>query len=449
MNVANMEHVLTRCADALAGAEAAAADRQVASLLTALDYADATATPADTAHRILMLRAAATFTRLFRLSAVAAPGMTFFGAEVDPSGLPLEQIAGLPLMSASGAGLSVRAAFEGCVGEGVELLSQCALAADDLGTIVLPAQAAGTDPSVAGMAERLLHAAGMDPATPIDWITGCRLSDTAAVPLPADLCLRRGSAGRLPPGSPLSIGCAAGIFLSDAALHGLLELIERDAAALWWRGGARGRLIPLDSPATHRSLALLAAMRRGATGRRSWLLDITSDLRVPVIAAVSVDAAGTGFACGVAAHLTMGQAAEAAIRELSQMELAHEVVAAKRRESGDEALNNADRAHLRRARDLDAGTCVLLHPLPPGEPVPDIATADPADAVHVLTRRLRDQGIETFLLDLTRPSFGIPVVRVICPELEREPSSLVGARLRAAIAHTGGVTDYARDIPLM
>jgi ribosomal protein S12 methylthiotransferase accessory factor len=131
------------------------------------------------------------------------------------------------------------------------------------------------------------------------------------------------------------------------------------------------------------------------------------------------------------------------------MELAHEVVAAKRRESGDDALNNADRAHLRRGRDLDTGTCVLLHPLPPGEPVPDIATADPADAVHVLTRRLRDHGIETFLLDLTRPSFGIPVVRVICPELEREPSSLVGARLRAAIAHTGGVTDYARDIPLM
>ncbi|HXT81947.1 MAG TPA: YcaO-like family protein [Acetobacteraceae bacterium] len=448
MNVAGFQHLLMRCADTLDGRENLSADPQVRSLLTALDYANGTPAPGDIEHRVRMLRAAATFTRLFRLPAAAAPGMAFFGAEVDPSTLP-SAASDLRPMSASGAGLSFRAAFEACVGEGVELLSQCALIDDAFTSAILGAQAPSLDPAILQATQRLLGATGMDEATPIDWIGGTRARDGEPTLLPADLCLRRGSAARLPVDSPLSIGCAAAVSHSEAVLHGLLELIERDAAALWWRGGRRGRLVPADSPVAQPALSLLGAIRHGTAGRRTWLLDITTDLAVPVIAALSVDAAGAGFACGVAAHLTMAQAAEAAIRELSQMELAHEIVAAKRNEGGDAALNDADRAHLRRAHDLDVETCVLLHPLPPREPVPDIVAEDAAEGARKVTGRLLDHGIETFLLDLTRSRFGIPVVRVICPGLEKEPSRLIGSRLQSTIAHTGGVTDDGTHIPLM
>ena len=48
----------------------------------------------------------------------------------------------------------------------------------------------------------------------------------------------------------LGVGSVAVYSEADAAaLHGLLEVAERDAAALWWRGGARPRPLALEHPA--------------------------------------------------------------------------------------------------------------------------------------------------------------------------------------------------------
>ena len=55
-----------------------------------------------------------------------------------------------------------------------------------------------------------------------------------------------------------------------------------------------------------------------------------------------------------------------------------------------------------------------------------------------LATRLADAGIETFVLDLTRPRFAVPVVRVVAPGLQIEPSQLESPRLQRAIAATGG-----------
>ena len=118
-------------------------------------------------------------------------------------------------------------------------------------------------------------------------------------------------------------------------LHGLCELVERDAAGLWWRGGMRGRPLALDDPAVGEAAALLAGLRRGNGSRRTWLLDITTDLGIPAVAAVSCHADGKGFACGLGARPTLAGAARGAIMELCQCELAHAVVAAKRAEGGE------------------------------------------------------------------------------------------------------------------
>ncbi|MGL1409590.1 YcaO-like family protein, partial [Vibrio parahaemolyticus] len=81
-----------------------------------------------------------------------------------------------------------------------------------------------------------------------------------------------------PPPFPMSIGSAAGPSRDAAALHGLLELIERDAASLWWRGGQFGRSIPPRHEASVMAEDLLRRLRREASvRRRSWLLDITTD----------------------------------------------------------------------------------------------------------------------------------------------------------------------------
>jgi hypothetical protein len=194
----------------------------------------------------------------------------------------------------------------------------------------------------------------------------------------------------------LSIGCAAGPSTDAAALHGLLELVERDAAAVWWRGGRRPRPLALEHPALADAAALLARLRQGGRGRRSWLLDITTDLGVPAVAAVSVGLDGAGFCCGLAARPGLAAACRAALLELCQMELALAVVAAKREEGGEAALNPRDLSHQARFTGIHAARCALLHPL--GEPAAAEAAAPettPAEALAGLKPAFRADGTVT------------------------------------------------------
>jgi hypothetical protein len=56
-----------------------------------------------------------------------------------------------------------------------------------------------------------------------------------------------------------------------------------------------------------------------------------------------------------------------------------------------------------------------------------------ASVVH----RLAKLGFEPLVTELTRSTFNIPVMRVLCPGLEQEPSTLRGERISAAIEDTG------------
>ena len=58
--------------------------------------------------------------------------------------------------------------------------------------------------------------------------------------------------------------------------------------------------------------ALLPRLRQRATRRRNWLLDITTDIGVPCVAAVSCGANGFGFAFGLAARPTLKASARSA-----------------------------------------------------------------------------------------------------------------------------------------
>ena len=156
---------------------------------------------------------------------------------------------------------------------------------------------------VAALSERR-----MQPERALSWCRATRLTDGDEVWLPADICLRRPPAQRdFAPPFPLSIGSAAGPSWDAAALHGLLELIERDAASLWWRGGQLPRSIPPQHEAGIVAEDLLRQLRHGAAvQRRTWLLDITTDIGVPCVAAVSCRADGSGFAFGLAARPAAG-----------------------------------------------------------------------------------------------------------------------------------------------
>jgi ribosomal protein S12 methylthiotransferase accessory factor len=339
-------------------------------------------------------------------------------------------------------------AFQSCIGEGLEYASQLQTADDVLVRSTSAGPAAGLGPNANEFIAAFL-AYRLEPRGELSWCRARRLKDGGEVLLPADLCLRRPAGQQqVKPPFPLSTGSAAGTSWDAAALHGMLELIERDAASLWWRGGARGRSIPTAHEAQVAAQALLSQLRQNASARRSWLLDVTTDIGVPSVVALSCKADGFGVAFGLAARPTLAAAARSAIREMCQIELAYEVVEAKCRERGEAALNERDRVHRRRSTEINADQCLLLHPLP--EPARHIAiqSSAPEDVLRLIVERLEQFGIESFTLDLTRPQFAVPVARVITAGLQLEPSEIVTPRLADMIARTGGGATYTGGLAL-
>lgn len=443
-----MPNLFARAASMLLGGDGAGqGNRDARSLLEALGYAAAVESGSQARHRANLLMAASRFTRVFELAAPDAPGLVCFGAEFDPS-LADPIHAGHPLVGVSGVGLSLQDAFQGCIGEGIEYLSQLQTGDDALEFD--PGDPAG---KLGPQAREFLAAFSAHRLTPdakLSWHRVRRLADGCEVLLPADLCVRRPlHQQEVKPPFPLGTGSAAGLSWDAAALHGLLELIERDAASLWWWGGSRGRSIPPGDDAQIAAEAVLAQLRQGASARRSWLLDITTDIGVPCVAAVSCMADGFGFAFGLAARPTLAAAVRAAVLEMCQIELAQALVEAKCREGGEAALNARDRIHRRRATLLNANRCLLLQPEQGRARHLAIGTTDPGAVLRPIIDHLAQLGIEVFGLDLTRPRLAVPAARVIAPGLQPLPSEIVTPRLAEMVARTGGGAAYTGGVALI
>jgi ribosomal protein S12 methylthiotransferase accessory factor len=415
----------------------AAAEGPSFDLLTTLGYAEGPKSAAP--HRAALLRAAAGFQRIFSLRAEDAPGLVAMGAEVDAGCIGVHDA---PTGGVSGTGLSVRQAFESCVGEGVEYIAQFATPDDRLISLNADEALRGATPGLRALWERLVPYRRNPEAARTDWIRAANLADGSPALLPADLCFRRPADSRdIDPPWPLSTGCGAGAGSLDATLHGLLELIERDAVALWLRGGSRPRQIQPGPGA-----ALLGQLRGEATRRRTWLLDITSDIGVPVVVAAACDDDGLGLSRGFACRPTLAAAADAALMELAQMELAYRVSATKRAVRGQAALNDIDRQHIHRFTEINVPAVPALHPLaPPAPPCDVLPPAPPRDALSSdkiailaeVRKRLESVGLEVYAVDLTRQVLGIPVTRTFSPGLELGLTSPPGPRLCSAANQSG------------
>ena len=211
-------------------------------------------------HGPALLHALDRFARIFRLRSPDADNLVFVGAQaLLPDGAEWP----MPHASVGGTGRALEAAFASCIGEGVELLSQFESPGDITASASIAAQRTAIGEDFAHWIERHLprdSESGAAAATPdaIDWIQGTDLTTGQTMPLPADLCLRRpASRIRIAPRALLSIGCAAGRTPQDALLRGILELIERDAATLWWVGGRPPVGLAFDQPAAQRATGYL------------------------------------------------------------------------------------------------------------------------------------------------------------------------------------------------
>ena len=121
--------------------------------------------------------------------------------------------------------------------------------------------------------------APFDRSAEIEWSPVWSLRDERFKYLPTSLLyfFYRGRAGYRVHAD--SNGCAAGNTLEEAIVQGFLELVERDAYAIWWYNRLQRPEVDLgqfDDPYIRDLKTLLAE-----TGRRVWVLDVTSDLGIP------------------------------------------------------------------------------------------------------------------------------------------------------------------------
>ncbi|MBA5779113.1 YcaO-like family protein [Stappia sp. F7233] len=384
---------------------------------------------ADREDLARLLRFAAKLDHLFELRSPTAPGLCCFGAVASTSeyGAVVSATA-----SVSGVGQDRATAFRACVAEAAEFVCQFE-SGEETRASSPGIRREGPDGSWHAATEAyawngLTGGRELDAS---DWVWAERVTDGRWCRLPGILTFRRGR-GRDANGLSyaMGVGVAAGRNAQEAACHAILEWVERDAVALWWRGGRSPAAVPMEIFDGTGLAGRLGQYRDGLVERRTWFLDLTTDLDIPVAAALSVGRDGQGFAYGFAAATNLADACRNALDELLQIELADHLVAAKQRERGNEGLNETDRKHLERFSKIGSDW--------PGLQAAKMGTAecrrneDSRDAKEVLAylaQRLEAHGHPVHLVDLTREDIAVPVIRAIVDGLQPDPSELVLPRL--------------------
>jgi bacteriocin biosynthesis cyclodehydratase domain-containing protein len=209
-----------------------------------------------------------------------------------------------------------------------------------------------------------------------------------------------------------SNGCAAGNTLQQAIVQGFLELVERDAYAIWWynrvqRGGVD--LEQIEDPYV-RDLRI----QLGETGRSVWVLDVTSDLGVPTFVSIAhwTEDSQEFIDFGSGAHFDARIALLRALTELNQF-LSIGLMGGR-----DQSPAQADHDRPPRFRLQDhaylvpSGTRAMQ-----GDSGGKFARLDTRQQVSACVEVVKRAGLDFLVLDQTRPDIETPVVRVIVPGL--------------------------------
>jgi len=383
--------------------------------------------PEMEANRRALIALAGRCDDLFTLSMPHAPGATFFGAKFHPSAFGISGFGSAPA-SAGGRGVSLKEAFESCLGETAEYLSFIERENDPL----LAMSSSRPHSLPPGISENWLRG-GLDAGPEedlarLDFVDARSLHTGELISLPLELVLRRPEHRRNGKRAAQSNGVASGVTMLDAVNSGLLELIERDAMVLWWYGGQTPRTIT-NGAAWGETFLGFTASCRPASSRDCWFLELTTDLQIPVIAALSSRVDGTQVVAGFAADRDSRRAAERAFLEMCQMELAQQISAEKPSYLSDDRLSQQDRIWIERERQLSLDNYPRLKQAASVEAVSDVPPdREAASPVEAIARG----GLEAFWVDLTRPEIGIATARTLVPGLQATDPCWVSARLTEA-----------------
>jgi ribosomal protein S12 methylthiotransferase accessory factor len=207
-----------------------------------------------------------------------------------------------------------------------------------------------------------------------------------------------------------SNGCAAGNTLEEAIVQGFLELVERDAYAIWWYNRLQRPELDLgkfDDPFVRDLQNQLAQ-----NGRRLWVIDATSDLGIPTFVAIThwMQNGRENIEFGSGAHFDARIALLRALTELNQF------LSLGLMGGGTGEKSSLDGVSPLRLED---------HPYltPSGSPIvqPEFGSKfghlDTREQVAACVSLAERAGLDFLVLDQTRPDIETPVVRVIVPGL--------------------------------
>jgi ribosomal protein S12 methylthiotransferase accessory factor len=273
------------------------------------------------------------------------------------------------------------------------------------------------------------------------WIAGHDLLQDEPVWIPYEL-VHTNYTHPLPTGSGCftltSTGLASGNHILEAISHGICEVVERDATTLWRvmdKEAQQRTRIDLDTVDEGSCREILEKLERADVSAAVW--EITTDVGIPSFLCSIADrkedrlrllypSAGTG--CHPARHIALLRA----ITEAAQSRLT--LIAGSR----DDTI----RSQYERSRDPDAlqQYRAQLLTAPPMRSFQDVPTWNAETFDEDIAReldRLRSAGMrQVIVVDLTKPVFGLPVVRVVIPGLEGSdhvPGYALGTRARSLL----------------
>jgi oxazoline/thiazoline synthase len=249
-----------------------------------------------------------------------------------------------------------------------------------------------------------------DPSARMEWSPAWSLRDQCFRYLPTSLMYFFYGSDR--PGYQAdSNGCAAGNTREEAIVQGFLELVERDSYAIWWYNRVQREEVDLarfNDSYVHDLRSQLAD-----SGRRLWVLDITSDLGVPTYVAMThwMQNGHENIEFGSGAHFDSRIALLRALTELNQF------LSIGLMGGGSGEKPSLDGTTPLRLRDNP-----FLVPSGRGAAPPETGakfgplenTRHQAEACVEIARRA---GLDFLVLDQTRADVEVPVVRVIVPGL--------------------------------
>jgi ribosomal protein S12 methylthiotransferase accessory factor len=235
-----------------------------------------------------------------------------------------------------------------------------------------------------------------------------------------------------------SNGNAAGNTLEEAILQGFMELVERDGVALWWYNRLRRPAVDLSSFDEPYFMQLQQYYREN--DRELWVLDLTADLGIPAFVGVSNRTTGTSerLILGFGAHLDPTIAILRALTEVNQLGLELDKVP-------DENLKGEATDWLVTAKLADHPYLApdATQPLKTSSDYVKRWTDDIYTDVMTCVEIAQEAGLETLVLDQTRPDIGLNAVKVTVPGMRHFWSRFGSGRLYDVPVKLGW-----RDVPL-